>query len=1216
MRKFLPFVLLLLGAALIFLMMDGGPAGKSDPVEETQESVEIDLDPAPVNVVSEERSSAIPLEEPYNNRQVKVGAGKYGLFGKVIDEDGQAVANAWVAAYSVPFPLIDFEFNFAEILEKPLNFELEPLASVFTDDKGEFQLQGVPGRNLYLTARSLHRLTPRRQRVVVDALDREEGVVLKTVAAASLRGRVVDATGAAVANSEVLVGPGVKYLVSAIRNRTFFFERIFTDAQGEFYIEAVPANMTLTSNAFYQSVQTGLTEFGPLRANTEGQTLVKLDEMGSLTGKVHDTEEEPVGSAIVVAVPLDLRKIIPFVRDPNAWTTTSKSNGSYAFNLLPNGNYVMLAQGDKGRSGPSQSYVSGPNSVAKVIQVDTKAIIEGRVVDTQGKPLGGATVSLQSIPEGDLGDEEARLRSVGGFYLEAAREILPELLPLETKVRTDSQGRFRLPAWRRARLRVSAPGFVDNDFKLSGLKKENPVLVMYQPGSVEGLVVDSNAGKPVQFYLIRGELRSLEGAKARREKEEAARSAREAELELAMAATGEASEDEVNGEDLEVEEKTPLQQSLSEDEQAIFPSRSWRANVYASYFCDDPSGRFRLDNLPPGEWRLIVRANNYAVEKGTNIEIKAGEVTKGVIVNLNAGATVYGQVVKKGTEEPIAGAVVSAGRGEESGFAALLQGLDDDTAMTETNSEGRFVLQGVREKSDWIHVLAGGFAAASLKIEPLESFEERKDVTVEVLVGGTIEGIVTDRHGIPVAGRMVGAMSPQAKDLQQTSTDSEGFYRMENMRPGSYFMLTASLDDESLFTGDLMSIMNSSRLTTAWVSNGEVSKVDIVDPSAGGVKLTGTLSQKGMNVQGAFIMATANEKASLLDFRMASSRTNENGEFEFKSLAPGEYTLNIDAPDWEGQLIVDIPDIPEHFVYLEVPRGEVHGRVLAEVTGEPVKDATVMLVRDDVDTGAFGMFGPGGGSRDWGETDEQGYFSFEGVAPGEYHVEVRGSSWWRGSDEEENRPKLGVVESEAFVLNENEIHQMEPLALPVAGDVNVLTLDSAGNKYEGRFSLVAKPQAETEQPEEEDWFRNRGWGRRGKGVIRNLSPGMYDIEVTADGYSPRTIKDVEVRQGETTEVQVTMVKGVKLRARVLGSDNRPLANAQMDVYNLEGEKVSKDSGIEAAVARFFGGNSDGAVEVGTFDPGSYYLKVTWEDQVREVPVNLIEDQSDVVEVRF
>ena len=167
MKRLLPIALLVIFAVAVAWIlnsgdttpMDSGPATTTEtPAAELEEA---NLEGGPVRVSTE-------IEEvAFDPRASKIGAGRFGLHGTVVDEQGAPLGGLWVAAYSIAFPLFDFEFSPAEIFEKPLDLKLEPLAATWANEDGTFQLEGLPGRGIFLVARGKHHLTRGRQAVEV-----------------------------------------------------------------------------------------------------------------------------------------------------------------------------------------------------------------------------------------------------------------------------------------------------------------------------------------------------------------------------------------------------------------------------------------------------------------------------------------------------------------------------------------------------------------------------------------------------------------------------------------------------------------------------------------------------------------------------------------------------------------------------------------------------------------------------------------------------------------------------------------------------------------------------------------------------------------------------------------------------------------------------------------------------------------------------------------
>ena len=1199
MRKTLIPLLVLLAIAVAWVAFQ--------PTESTNNLDELTLGELSVNNdVAEAEASpttrAAGLELPnFDNRQIKSGKGSHAMSGIVVDENNNPVPGCWVAAYSVPFPLLDFEFDFAELLENPLEFNLEPLAAVFADEQGHFDLSGLHGRTLYLTARTKQRLTPRRQRVLTSQLNQTEvPVIVRTVAAASLGGKVLDAGGAPVAGAEVLIGPGIKYLIAAFRNRTFFMEKIYTDADGSFEIEAVPAGAALTINAWRGGVEGGMREFGPLAANTHSKVTVSMFALGTLAGEVVDKDDQPIAGADVVALPLDLRLAIPFIRDPMVWTARTSSNGSYRFPKLPHAIYLLMAQGQKGRSAPLSATVTGNGSTAARLVIDTKQVIEGRVVNGNGKPVVRAIVKLMAIPTGDEGRKRGRdvFNAPGGLLMEAAREILPEIIPETTFAVTATDGSFKIPAWRQARLRVEAQGYSHFDFNLSKLEDEKkPVLQIHRPGGISGYLIDAVGKKPVQFSLVRAEQRNDDSF-----------------MEVSEAASRPLALSDENDNHNHVESQPTGPEWLKEGEQLLPAAESWRQQVSASTFVDDPRGRFKVTNLAPGTWTITAQAEGYRTTKSENITVKEDEITKGVILNLDHGASVSGRVVEAGTDRAIAGAIVTAGHGEESGFMAMLQGMGESVAMAETDDDGSFTLTGAESGSDHVNVLANGYASSSLKIEGLEDFEERTGVVVEVPFGGTLTGHIYDRNNNPLPGRMVGAVSMQAKDFQQTAANADGIYRMDNLRPGSYILITAALDDESLFTGDVMTMLSGSRITTASIRENQVTELDIIDFSAGGCRLEGEILDRGIPVPNANIALMKADRGGILDFGFSTARSDENGKFLFKSLEPGEYRAQIDTGDWNGAIEMEVMDAPEDYVVLEIPTSTIRGRLVAAGSGEPVSEARLSLsgIGGSSSTMAI-MFGQSGSSPSaWTQSKEDGSFEFERVAPGRYQLKIR-------SGENSSGQSVGGHTTDTFTLREGDIQNLGDIALPVAGKIEISVVFAGGD---GRrwFQVEAWPSGEERETNPRE--RKTAWGSSRRGdesmptaTLSGLLPGEWDIEVSADGWASAKLLGVSVAGGETVKKKITLSLGGELLVAVYDANGEAAFADNMVLLNGAREQVGEQNIGEVPLA-FRSFIPAGEAEMGSHPPGVYILRATLNGITQEVSVLLRAGEESKMEIRF
>jgi len=120
------------------------------------------------------------------------------------------------------------------------------------------------------------------------------------------------------------------------------------------------------------------------------------------------------------------------------------------------------------------------------------------------------------------------------------------------------------------------------------------------------------------------------------------------------------------------------------------------------------------------------------------------------------------------------------------------------------------------------------------------------------------------------------------------------------------------------------------------------------------------------------------------DKKELSTTTDQVGSFEFKSLKPGEYVVELNAP--EGY-VIDYPDVnmldihdggcgKSNFKLL--PNGRISGRILNS-KGKPIAKGKVSLLSADARGDELAEFEV---AEDW--TDERGAFEIAPVPPGRY----------------------------------------------------------------------------------------------------------------------------------------------------------------------------------------------------------------------------------------
>jgi protocatechuate 3,4-dioxygenase beta subunit len=190
----------------------------------------------------------------------------------------------------------------------------------------------------------------------------------------------------------------------------------------------------------------------------------------SVSGRVFDVEGQPVGGIVVTADWSSMQEPLHCV---------TSIQGFYKFNDLHSYASDSTVSALHGRL--AAHVVCAPETDAVidlVLSADLLGAVAGKVVDTQGLPIAGATVSLVSYRDGC------------GRY--------------DVDIQTDLQGCYRIdPIFITGQyeLAVSAPGFLDSSSKLRPLSanrtRNKAPIVLKRSRPISGTVIDSD-GLPVE----------------------------------------------------------------------------------------------------------------------------------------------------------------------------------------------------------------------------------------------------------------------------------------------------------------------------------------------------------------------------------------------------------------------------------------------------------------------------------------------------------------------------------------------------------------------------------------------------------------------------------------------------------------------------------------------------------------------------------------------
>ena len=289
-----------------------------------------------------------------------------------------------------------------------------------------------------------------------------------------------------------------------------------------------------------------------------------------------------------------------------------------------------------------------------------------------------------------------------------------------------------------------------------------------------------------------------------------------------------------------------------------------------------------------------------------------------------------------------------------------------------------------------------------------------------------------------------------------------------------------------------------------------------------------------------------------------STSTNARGEFEFKDLPPGRYSMNVTRSGYlamqYGQryygelskpLQVDEGRVVDKIDFALPRAGVIAGRVFDE-TGEPVSGVNIWVMRTEYFRGRRRAVAMGGSYR----TDDIGQFRVSGVPPGEYTVMAWLPDTWTAGPEKQSfgyapsyhpgtasyadalRVKVGPGQ-EASNVDVNLVAARTATLTgtayksdgsPLAGSSVSLSREVAGPSFSSSFGL-----------------KDASVAADGTWTLKNVAPGEYTLDVSSRDRPPERVSMPIVVQGtEVAGIALVTDAGGTISGQLITDDGQPL----------------------------------------------------------------------------
>lgn len=554
--------------------------------------------------------------------------------------------------------------------------------SVRSNDKGEFILRNLGNGSTQLFAIAKNAVSTSPTIVDLSVAETVTDVVLELDDAFTISGFVVQDDDDAEPLADVILGafnfsPGV--LIAATEP---------SDESGYFEIHGVSPGFYNVGAAGDDRVPNLLGTSVTVKDSNIEDVVVKIRKGYTLRGRI----EPPGVAAISLSVnaeKIGLMDIINVVSAAIA-KTTSNPDGTFTLHGVDSGSFDLVASTEDGTDGKIPVQVKG-DLENLVIPLETRAKARGRVTDTQGNAVVGASVLYER-------DQTKKV----SFSMDASSWRANQSI-------TGPDGRYEIKGIKPGNYKVEVEEYeLANALpKISIKDKENPsdldIKVRAKSESIEGKVIgpdgqavpdawvsvvssdkysdsDENyalsdeSGRFTIKNLAKGEY-TLEAEGLRGSAKQKVENAQTGSLVTIRLANLGKVEGRVTNAQGPIETFTV---------RSIGPTNRKVSIVNAE-------GRFTLPKLNTGDYRIQVE--NRKGQGETSVTIKEGESVE-VDITLGEFGSVYGQLVDGQTGEALAGyTVMAATRGSSSGGQAVADMLTGN--LPKTDDDGRFRLGGI-----------------------------------------------------------------------------------------------------------------------------------------------------------------------------------------------------------------------------------------------------------------------------------------------------------------------------------------------------------------------------------------------------------------------------------------------------------------------------------------------------------------------------------------
>lgn len=550
----------------------------------------------------------------------------------------------------------------------------------------------------------------------------------------------------------------------------------------------------------------------------------------------------------------------------------------------------------------------------------------------------------------------------------------------------------------------------------------------------------------------------------------------------------------------------------------------------------DAQGRFRIEGLSKGFYSITLRHPEYGSRHYRKINV-AEETPLVLYMDEEERSTFIGIVKDWQTGEPV------------NDFTVLVQG--EQQIKVEREGPGRFILKNLKREGYFylLTITSPGYIPIKEYRLKIPHEDLMKEDTFYMGQGAIVQGITIDnKTGLALAGvriQLNGVGKEWGTDMPspeaETVTDENGRFEFKAVPSGINYLYFLPPEPFAMRRRDVI------------CEHGAVADMGNIGFGEGTI-LQGHVYQMpgAVPISGMYVFLIPQN---------LSTKTNEQGFYEFKELREGKCFLRIPRHNFDRELTLQEDDVVEQDI--RIGSGLLKGKVL-DNDGSPAV-CTVNLRQSSLDRWINADTGP------------DGNFEIKDLAPGRWRITIYENVGW----------SLLFVMEEWIDIKSGDI--TEKIFTYPSGRITGIVLDPQGQPVSGIpvVAIHSKPIHPDDALQPLNWWDFTDF--LGKFEIENLPPGIFSVSAHthSQGLGFSLEEQVIIGKGETKTITLrlqTSGTGFLVSETLTMERGNPIPGAWCNISNASGIRLYHGQ------AR----NEKGVMKINHLPPGTYHVQVSAE----------------------